>query len=307
MTDIIDQQDIERLVNKAKKTVTSKKKKGVPLSQGLSWANVGRLMAVFGVAVSVFQTNVEEEGQTNVEERVLVVGGLFENEIQKDPIGFIKKHLDEKYDLEIKTKSASSYNKAHEGNYKVLGRTYNAQPSYTNENIHQVKEQFFVGKASYYGDGEGFVGKKTSNQENYTADEMTLAHPSLPMNTIVEITNPANETSVFARVNDRGPFMGGRIADMSKAVAQKLDLYGKAPQQVILRVDPVKTKKAFEFASQLNKIIAPQEVVYEAQWNLENLPVNTVFAIEGLAKNKEELAWAKKNKAKRMAVASAAP
>lgn len=78
------------------------------------------------------------------------------------------------------------------------------------------------GKASYYADK--FNGKKTASGEKFSNRQLTAAHPSLPFGTMVRVTNTANGRSVDVRINDRGPFKGGRIIDISKAAAQKIDM-----------------------------------------------------------------------------------
>lgn len=75
---------------------------------------------------------------------------------------------------------------------------------------------------SYY--AEDFHGKKTSNGEFFNMNDFTCAHKTLPFNTILKIKNLKNGKSVQVRVNDRGPFVVGREADVSKAAAIKLDM-----------------------------------------------------------------------------------
>jgi len=78
------------------------------------------------------------------------------------------------------------------------------------------------GKASWY--GPGFAGKKTANGERFNPGAMTAAHRTLPFGTTVEVTNLSNDKSVVVRINDRGPFIGGRIIDLSRASAKKIGL-----------------------------------------------------------------------------------
>ncbi len=76
------------------------------------------------------------------------------------------------------------------------------------------------GKASYYADK--FEGRKTASGEIYHHSKATAAHPSLPFGTRVKVTNLANNKSTTVRINDRGPFVKGRIIDLSKSAAKKL-------------------------------------------------------------------------------------
>ena len=67
-----------------------------------------------------------------------------------------------------------------------------------------------------------FTGRKTASGERYNKHSMTAAHRSLPFGTIVRVTNMKNRRRVSVRINDRGPFVRGRIIDLSKAAAKKL-------------------------------------------------------------------------------------
>ncbi len=84
------------------------------------------------------------------------------------------------------------------------------------------------GVASYY--GHEFAGSRTANGERYNPNGLTAAHRSLPMGSKLRVTNTANGKSVMVRVNDRGPFHGKRILDVSLAAAQKIGMVraGKA-------------------------------------------------------------------------------
>jgi rare lipoprotein A len=81
-----------------------------------------------------------------------------------------------------------------------------------------------TGKASWYGDAHH--GKKTASGEVYDMAELTAAHRSLPLGTRVRVVNVENGRSVVVRVNDRGPFVRGRIIDLSRAAARELGPLG---------------------------------------------------------------------------------
>jgi rare lipoprotein A len=89
-------------------------------------------------------------------------------------------------------------------------------------------------KVSWY--GANFAGKPTASGEPYDPEELTLAHRTLPLGTRVRITNPENGKSVVARVNDRGPFVAGRTADLSRAAARQLGILEDGVGQVRLQV-----------------------------------------------------------------------
>ncbi|MFH1613222.1 MAG: septal ring lytic transglycosylase RlpA family protein [bacterium] len=94
----------------------------------------------------------------------------------------------------------------------------------------------FVGTASWY--GPGFHGKKTASGEKFNMYDLTAAHKTLPLGTIVKITNLNNEKAVIVKINDRGPFSGNRIIDVSKKAAQKLQMIQKGIIKV--RIDVLK-------------------------------------------------------------------
>ena len=105
--------------------------------------------------------------------------------------------------------------------YTVMGKRY--YPT-----VVRVGETF-DGRASWY--GPNFHGKLTSNGESYNMWQMTAAHKTLPMNTVLRVTNKNNGRSVVVRINDRGPFVNSRIIDLSKKAASELDMisHGTAP------------------------------------------------------------------------------
>jgi rare lipoprotein A len=98
--------------------------------------------------------------------------------------------------------------------YQVGGQWYDPreQPEYDR-----------VGIASWY--GSDFHGRKTANGEIYDMNSLTAAHPTLPMPSYVYVTNLANNRTLLVRVNDRGPYVAGRVIDLSRKVADALDLH----------------------------------------------------------------------------------
>lgn len=95
--------------------------------------------------------------------------------------------------------------------YQIAGRWYypSYDPSYA-----------AVGIASWY--GHPFHGRKTANGEVFDRDKQSAAHPTLPLPSIVRVTNLANQRQLELRVNDRGPFVGDRLIDLSQAAARAL-------------------------------------------------------------------------------------
>lgn len=108
--------------------------------------------------------------------------------------------------------------------YKVLGHWYAPIPDaagFTQKGI-----------ASWY--GPTFHGKKTANGEIYNMHDMTAAHKTLPIGTMVSVHNLKNDREIVVRINDRGPFVRGRIIDLSNAAAQKIGMIadGTAPVEI---------------------------------------------------------------------------
>lgn len=93
-----------------------------------------------------------------------------------------------------------------------------------------------TGAASYYADK--FHGRKTASGETFDNGELTMAHRTLPLGTLVKVTNLANNTSVVVRVNDRGPYSGGQVADLSRAAAEKLKMIQRGIVDVALHIVP---------------------------------------------------------------------
>jgi len=90
------------------------------------------------------------------------------------------------------------------------------------------------GTVSWYG-GQ-FHKRPTASGELFNANALTMAHPTLPFGTRVKVTNLWNGRSVVVRVNDRGPFVGHRIADLSKAAAQTLGMMQRGVAHVTMEI-----------------------------------------------------------------------
>jgi rare lipoprotein A len=88
------------------------------------------------------------------------------------------------------------------------------------------------GGASWY----AMAGNRTASGEPMNPADLTAAHRSLPFGTIVKVTNQANGVSLRVRINDRGPFTGGRIIDVSKAAAARLDFLRAGRAQVCIAI-----------------------------------------------------------------------
>lgn len=112
-----------------------------------------------------------------------------------------------------------------------------------------------TGLASWY--GPDFHGKTTSSREIYNMYDMTAAHRTLPFGTRVMVTNIRNEKSVLVRINDRGPFIKGRIIDLSYAAAEMLDMVEEGVIQVKIEVlwDLSPKKQEQKFSVQVGSFV----------------------------------------------------
>jgi len=101
-----------------------------------------------------------------------------------------------------------------------------------------VRHWYQFGKASWY--GQDFQGRETASGENFNMFDMTCAHRSLPLGSLVRVTNLRNRKSVVLRVNDRGPVAQDRIVDLSFAAANFLGVHGIAKVRLELVEDVAK-------------------------------------------------------------------
>ena len=140
--------------------------------------------------------------------------------------------------------------------YTVFGIKYYPE-------IAKVGERF-NGIASWY--GPDFHAKKTSNGEIYNMYAMTAAHKTLPMNTVVRVDNLDNGRSTIVRINDRGPFVSGRIIDLSNKAAHEIDMVRKGTAKVQITV--------LGYNGEINNNEAPDVLT-------EKSPINSSTAFSG--------------------------
>jgi len=122
------------------------------------------------------------------------------------------------------TKSPEPRQKAYQKPYTVMGQRY--------EPLQSPRGFVQTGIASWY--GKDFHGKKTSNGETYDMNAMTAAHKTLPLGVFVKVRNTITGNETVVRVNDRGPFVKGRVIDLSYSAAKALgvDIAGTAPVRI---------------------------------------------------------------------------
>ncbi len=131
-----------------------------------------------------------------------------------------------KYNPNKNIRNSKAMHRATLRSYSVFGKRYHPK-------VANLGDQF-TGIASWY--GPNFHAKKTSNGEVYDMYGMTAAHKTLPMNTMLKVNNLENGKTVIVRVNDRGPFVGTRIIDLSNTAARKIDMVKKGTAKVRITV-----------------------------------------------------------------------
>lgn len=139
----------------------------------------------------------------------------------------------------------SRLSKDDRGNNHYHG-SYKIGQSYQKKGVEYVPQKFLhykqEGLASWYGRKDGFHGKKTANGEKYNSNMLTAAHPTLPMPSLVRVTNIKNHKSLIVMINDRGPFSKKRIIDVSERSAEILGFKRQGVANVRIEYLPDETK-----------------------------------------------------------------
>ena len=118
---------------------------------------------------------------------------------------------------------------------KTRSQESSEEPAYSDQNpLSDPPGVIQTGVASWYGDP--FHGRRTANGEVYDMYKLTAAHKTLPFHSIVEVQNMENSKKIIVRINDRGPFVSGRILDLSFKAAKLLDMIAPGTAPVNLRL-----------------------------------------------------------------------
>ena len=118
--------------------------------------------------------------------------------------------------------------------YKIKGKQYKPR---------EVNRYVKTGVASWYGARYGFHGNTTANGDIFNKEMLTAAHHTLPLPSLVKVTNSENSKSVIVLVNDRGPFSRNRIIDLSEGAATRLGMKKQGTAKVKLQLLHSETKK----------------------------------------------------------------
>tara|TARA_B100000989_G_scaffold297610_1_gene283846 strand:+ start:1368 stop:1859 length:492 start_codon:yes stop_codon:yes gene_type:complete len=122
----------------------------------------------------------------------------------------------------------------HKSEIKSINKTSNKILKPGKENKSKGHRKVIKGISSFY--AEDFHGKLTANGEVYDMYGLTAAHKTMPLNTICRVTNLENNKSLILRINDRGPYIKGRILDCSYGAAKKLDFINQGTTKVKIEV-----------------------------------------------------------------------
>jgi rare lipoprotein A len=129
--------------------------------------------------------------------------------------------------------------KKYQGYYKS-GRTYSVFTGYRNKHFSNYTQS---GVASWYGANDGFHGKITANGDYFISNGLTAAHKTLPLPCLIRVTNLENGKRLIVMVNDRGPYHGNRLLDLSERAADILKIKRKGTGRVRIDYLPDSTKK----------------------------------------------------------------
>lgn len=158
--------------------------------------------------------------------------------------------------------------------YTIKGKVY--QPLRT---AHGYVEE---GTASWY--GAQFHGKRTASGERFNKRELTAAHPVLPLGSVVTVINLNNGNAVRVRINDRGPFIQGRIIDLSKAAAAELGILNRGTARVRVQTASAPQQRQLQhngiqnvFSSQANLFPSPSNAL-KLHTQGKSYPVRTIYA-----------------------------
>ena len=117
------------------------------------------------------------------------------------------------------------------------------------------------GKASFYADK--FEGRPTASGEKYKHSKLTAAHKTLPFGTKVKVTNQSNKKTVEVVINDRGPYVDGRIIDLSKSAAEKLDFITQGLADVTIEVIDAGDGKGGGQVQLIDKAVVDEKEFYD--------------------------------------------
>lgn len=166
------------------------------------------------------------------------------------------------------SKSVSSAASSSKGGYYKVGQPYQIKDQwYYPEEDYSYDE---TGIASWY--GEEFHNRLTANGETFNKEELTAAHKTLPLPSLARVTNLENGRSIVVRVNDRGPFAGSRIIDLSQRSARLLDFERQGTAKVKVQVLADESKAIADAMRRYGTPMARQPAPEQASVIVSDLP-----------------------------------
>jgi rare lipoprotein A len=150
--------------------------------------------------------------------------------VARAPIGWALTHKAIQSIDGISPSEAIQQGRVKNSPYTVMGKTYYPM------SVQEATRYKEIGMASWYGEETSRKkgGQMTANGEVFSPNNLTAAHKYLPLPTFARVTNLENRRSVIVRVNDRGPFIRGRIIDLTSGAARKLGFYKKGTAKVLV-------------------------------------------------------------------------
>lgn len=169
----------------------------------------------------------------------------------------------------------------YQGHYKI-GKPYKIKGKWYYPEVNEMYSE--IGEASWY--GGSFHGEKTANGDIYNSKSLTAAHRTLPLPSMVRVTNLENGHSVIVMVNDRGPFAKNRIIDVSERTADLLEFKNKGIAQVKIEYLPKQTKELREHFAMKTPCDKKVDTVQKAENDIQDNDSKLYIQI-GAYKNKE--------------------
>ena len=143
--------------------------------------------------------------------------------------GIANAHSHSNTHTQLKHKHDKKVAKTKRNKVNIDKRNIKSKKRYA-KNIKTVE----TGKASWY--GKQFLGRKTASGERFVKNKLTAAHKTLPLGTVVKVTNTTTNEEVTVRINDRGPYIHGRILDLSPMAAQRIGIIDKGVAHIKMEV-----------------------------------------------------------------------
>lgn len=180
----------------------------------------GTVLTCFGLSFGVAHANITPSSTTPTPSSNADIEKILgELNRQQDNASDLVRSVREPSSLALQSSlMASNHGSSSESNHDVLGQL----TAVASNTVSRFKQ---AGLASWY--GRKFHGKKTASGERFDMNALTAAHRSLPMNCYIKVTNKDNGKSVVVRVNDRGPFHGNRVLDLSYGAAKAIGITKK--------------------------------------------------------------------------------